>query len=259
MRELPQFKTLILVAIAEEANAFLEVAPEIFKASNLVDGLSVNLWESGDDNNRILLAEVGVGIARAALVSGILLQKIKVERIILAGLAGGLSEGLELGDVIVSTKVIQHDSIFSSRSGLRCIRPGRPMVSKPENRSHEFTTSSAILNACTDLIAKPTKNGGKVVTGVFVSGSEFMCDPSRKVALRERIPEAIGIDMEAAGVMISAEFYNVDAVVIKAVSDGVQPRSHRGLVADFKESIQLAAASAAEVALALCRNIESVE
>ncbi|MGL4667202.1 MAG: 5'-methylthioadenosine/S-adenosylhomocysteine nucleosidase, partial [Saezia sp.] len=84
----------------------------------------------------------------------------------------------------------------------------------------------------------------RAVEGVIASGDMFMSDPVQIALLRERFPQAIAVDMEAAAIAHTCHLYGTPFVVIRAISDVVtKPENH----VDFFSFLPKAAANSAKV------------
>ena len=57
----------------------------------------------------IVLVECGIGKVNAAICSTLLIQEFKVDKVLFTGVAGGLNPDINIGDIVVSTDLIEHD------------------------------------------------------------------------------------------------------------------------------------------------------
>ena len=65
---------------------------------------------TGIINNRfIVLAQSGVGKVNAALNTQYIIDTYKPDIIINTGVAGGIADGLDIGDIVIGTYLVQHD------------------------------------------------------------------------------------------------------------------------------------------------------
>ena len=67
------------------------------------------LYRGTLDGQAVLLAECGVGKVNAAALTQLFVMQ-EVERVIFTGVAGAVDPTLKVGDIIVSTDALQHDS-----------------------------------------------------------------------------------------------------------------------------------------------------
>ena len=65
---------------------------------------------TGTINNKVvILAQSGVGKVNAALNTQYIIDTYKPNIIINTGVAGGIADGLDVGDVVIGTYLVQHD------------------------------------------------------------------------------------------------------------------------------------------------------
>ena len=72
------------------------------------------------ENTECILVQSGVGKVNAARTTQILVDKYKPEAIINAGVGGSVNSELNIGDVVISKKIFQHDfdiTVFNHKKG----------------------------------------------------------------------------------------------------------------------------------------------
>ena len=157
----------------------------------------------------VVVVKCGVGKVNAALCVQILADCFEVTHVINTGIAGSLNNGLDIGDILVSEKAIQHDmdvTIFG-------YKPGQV----PGFESREFIADAAMAQAAVGAcqLANPDIH---IVKGCVVSGDQFISDDKVKQHL---INEFKGdcAEMEGASVAQAASLNNLPFVIIRAISD----------------------------------------
>ena len=60
-------------------------------------------------SKNVVLVKCGVGKVNAARTTQILIDNFDLEYVINVGTAGGLNEKIEIGDVVIAEKLVQHD------------------------------------------------------------------------------------------------------------------------------------------------------
>lgn len=155
----------------------------------------------------VVLLKSGIGKVNAALATTILNERFNPEYIINTGSAGGYSDELEVGDIVISTEVVHHDvdaTIFDYQYGQV---PGMP-VAYPADKSLIERASAAIKRL--DVSS---------VQGVIATGDSFMNDPERVNVVLEKLDGVVAMEMEAAAVAQVCYQYNKPFVIIRALSD----------------------------------------
>lgn len=157
----------------------------------------------------VVVVKCGVGKVNAALCVQILADGFEVTHVINTGIAGSLNGSLDIGDILVSEKAIQHDidvTIFG-------YKPGQV----PGFESREFIADAAMAQAAVGAcqLANPDIH---VVKGCVVSGDQFISDEKVKQHL---INEFKGdcAEMEGASIAQAASLNNLPFVIIRAISD----------------------------------------
>lgn len=175
----------------------------------------------------VLIGEMG-NLASLDTCSG-LIRELSPRHIILSGICGGLLQSLEdfrLGDVVVSDNVIYYepakvlDGTLQSRHF--------PLKSQGEE-SHRLLPVALTLAegewTANVRIGVPRPNDSnarerpKLRQGDVCSGEKVVASDTRSEELRGAHPNAVSIEMEAAGVAYACRDRATDFLVVKAVSD----------------------------------------
>jgi nucleoside phosphorylase len=152
-----------------------------------------------------------IGLNSAADATATLIDVVAPDYLIMVGICYGLHEGAQqLGDVLVCSQVrlIDHHSRTSAAE------PGLPDVIV--NRGDFASPSPRLLDRCRSATMDwpGTVHVGPMLTSNMLVNSEAVRDE-----LLRHHPEAVGGEMEAAGVYAAAERDDVDWIMIKAISD----------------------------------------
>ena len=98
----------IIFAMNEELSAL----KKYFMIDKISKIYELTFYEVNLTEKRIILVESGVGKVNAGRTAQILIDNYKPDAIYNIGVAGGIDKSLEVGDVIISTSLVQHDFIF---------------------------------------------------------------------------------------------------------------------------------------------------
>lgn len=191
----------------------------------------------------IILAASGVGAVNAACRVLEISRDYDVEGIILLGVGGGLVEGMELGDMVVAERIIQHDSRAVFDEGVFYMKPGEYLASPELAETHDpFLYTDKDLNAFC-LEADTT-----AVTGTLVTGGEFSGTVERKLFLAGIAEGANLVEMEAAGAAMAAERLRIPFACAKTVADRLTPEDGaESIIEDFHITLERAIAKSAVV------------
>jgi nucleoside phosphorylase len=184
----------------------------------------------------ILLVETGMGSsgptgALASILDAV--RDIKPSAIIMVGIAFGLKQDKQkIGEILVSRQVCCYD--------LQRVTELTPGKVDQTVRGDRVTAAPRML----DRFRGGTVGweGAKVRFGLILSGDKLVDSPALKTNLLLHEPEAIGGDMEAAGLYAAAYKGKVDWIVVKGISDWGEGKNNP----QKDENQALAAMNAAE-------------
>ena len=57
----------------------------------------------------IVLVECGIGKVNSSICTTLLVNEFNIEKLIFTGVAGGIGNDIEVGDIVISTDLVQHD------------------------------------------------------------------------------------------------------------------------------------------------------
>ena len=179
-------------------------------------------WLGTLDGIEVVLAEAGIGKVAMALVSTALAAAHAPAAIVCTGVAGGLDPALNIGDVVVGERLVQHDTGVAQAEGLAVYQAGHLPFFNPTERLG-FEVDQRLLSDIRSLLAGVTLEpidgrAPRIVGGVIVTGDVFV--NSRD--LRHRLFQEFGaaaVEMEGGALAQVAEHFSVPCVVIRALSD----------------------------------------
>lgn len=158
--------------------------------------------------HEVIVAMCGVGKVFAALCAQTMILKYNPDIIINTGVAGGLSKTLAIGDIAVSTAVVQHDMDTSPIGDPKGLISGINIIEIPADKG-----------LC-DLVLKSAKElSMRAEAGIIASGDQFVATNERKEYIVDTFG-AISCEMEGAAIGQVCYVNNKPFVVIRAISDG---------------------------------------
>jgi 5'-methylthioadenosine/S-adenosylhomocysteine nucleosidase len=166
----------------------------------------------------ITLARGGLGKAQfAAQTQHLLDTDSDWQVVVCAGAAGGLSDTLSVGDVVVATTTIEHD--FKNHFGPR-----------------RYPTFEGAPDKITDLsrISRQMVSF-KVHFGTVASGDEDVVDPKRRQVLQETMG-ALAVAWEGAGGARACAFSKMPFIEIRGITDA----ANHTAASQFETNLELA-------------------
>jgi adenosylhomocysteine nucleosidase len=160
----------------------------------------------------------GIGKVAAAITATLLIDHYQVERMLFIGVAGGLGEGVKVGDVVVADALLQHDMDAS---------PLFPRHEVPLTGLSRFPANASF----SDAVARGARTAmsgsdARVHRGLIVSGDRFVSTAAESRALREALPDALAVEMEGAAVAQVCHAFGTPLAVVRSISDRADDTAH---------------------------------
>ena len=156
----------------------------------------------------IVLTLSGIGKVNAAAATATAILKFSPDCVINTGSAGGLGQGLKVGDVVIGSETAHHDvdvTAFGYAIGHVPRMPAR------------FESDSALCAAAEKAAA--VFEHAAVHRGLIVSGDQFVHSNESVAEVRRHFIDVQAVEMEAAAIAQSCHRFGVPFVVIRAISD----------------------------------------
>jgi len=243
----PDMKNLlVMVAMEVEEKGILSH----FKSSMVQDVLLSETFNlkgkkiiAGDLN--IYIVQTGVGQVSAASNATLIMENNPIDAILLLGVAGALRGEIQIGDVVIGQKILQHDSVYSGEDGFEIMAPGKLYVSILEKeRSDPFlSTDSRFSTFIGSLLHKDKARN--IYEGTIMSGNEFVANPDRKRSIAELDARALAVEMEAVGIALVAKQLDIPFAVVKTIADRLNPDG--SITSDYNTFVNYAAQNAGRV------------
>ena len=189
------------------------------------------------EGQEVVTAVCGVGKVFAALCAQAMILRYRPECIINTGVAGTLTDRLSVGDIAVSTGVVQHDMDTSPIGDPLGLISGINKVVLPADEA-----LAKKLTACASAL------GIKTLPGIVASGDQFVASAARKAFIVGQF-DAIACEMEGAAVGQACYVNGVPFCVLRAISDSADGSSHM----DYPAFARLAAEQSVRLLLAFLR------
>ena len=193
----------IIGAMQMEVDA-LQAAMES-PASEIVSGITFITGRIG--NHDIVTAQCGIGKVFAAMCAQTMILKFNPTLIINTGVAGGIADELNIGDVVVAEKVVQHDMDTSPI--------GDPVGLISGINKIYFETDAKASEA---LAASLAKFGINTVRGTIATGDQFVSSSEKKVYLQNTFGAA-ACEMEGGSIGHVCYLNNTPFAVLRSISD----------------------------------------
>ena len=198
--------TIGIIGAMEEEVAVLKQEMDI---EETVDYASMQFCKGTLCGKDVVIVRSGIGKVNAAICAQILADKFNVDVLINTGIAGSLDAAIDIGDMVFSTDLVEHDmdaTIF-----------GDPLGQVPRMDTFSFPAEKDLIEKA--VAANEEANPDiKTFTGRIVSGDQFVSSAEVKEKLVKNF-QAKCTEMEGAAIAHAAYLNKVSCVIIRAISD----------------------------------------
>lgn len=163
-------------------------------------------YEATLNNQNIILTESGIGKTNAARTTQILIDYYKPEAIFNIGVAGGIAKNLKVGDIIISTSLVQHDFDITAFNHPKGYIP---------NIGNNIPIDNRLLNTTKTIL---DTNNISYKEGVIASGDIFCTKESMATKINTQF-NALCVEMEGASIAQTAYLSKTPCLVIRSISD----------------------------------------
>lgn len=163
-------------------------------------------YEATLNNQNIILTESGIGKTNAARTTQILIDYYKPEAIFNIGVAGGIAKNLKVGDIIISTSLVQHDFDITAFNHPKGYIP---------NIGNNIPIDNNLLNTTKTIL---DTNNISYKEGLIASGDIFCTKESMATKINTQF-NALCVEMEGASIAQTAYLSKTPCLVIRSISD----------------------------------------
>ena len=179
------------------------------KIEETIDYASMQFCKGQLCGKDVVIVRSGIGKVNAGICAQVLVDKFEVDVLVNTGIAGSLDAAIDIGDMVVSTDLVEHDmdaSIF-----------GDPIGQIPRMDTFSFPADASLVEKA--VAANQEVNPDiQTFTGRIVSGDQFISSAEAKERLVSNF-QAKCTEMEGAAIAHAAYLNGVSCVIIRAISD----------------------------------------
>lgn len=216
----------IVSPMHEELRAVLAHMPD----GSLVQRAGRDFYVGHFDGHEVVVVLSRIGKVAAATTATLLLSEFDVDRILFTGTAGGLGDGVKVGDVVVADTLLQHDMDASPLFP----RHEVPLYGRARfeaDRAMSAMLAEAARQVLAELTPTPAFAGFGITApavhrGLMVSGDRFVSTRADNDALRSAVPDALAVEMEGAALAQVCMDFGVPCGVVRTISDRADDSAH---------------------------------
>ena len=169
----------------------------------------MSFFKGAVKGTKLVLVRSGIGKVNAGICTQILASVYGVDTVINTGIAGSLNADIDIGDIVVSTSLVQYD--VDARNF------GYKLGEIPRMNIVEFPADQYLIDK-TQNVFDSLDLGIKLYKGMIATGDKFVSEDSLKAEIISNF-HAYCVEMEGAAIAQAAMLNNMACVVIRAISD----------------------------------------
>ena len=169
----------------------------------------MSFFKGAVKGTKLVLVRSGIGKVNAGICTQILASVYGVDTVINTGIAGSLNADIDIGDIVVSTSLVQYD--VDARNF------GYKLGEIPRMNIVEFPADQYLIDK-TQNVFDSLGLGIKLYKGMVATGDKFVSEDSLKAEIISNF-HAYCVEMEGAAIAQAAMLNNMACVVIRAISD----------------------------------------
>lgn len=169
----------------------------------------LNFIKGKINNTEVVLVEAGIGKVNAARTTQILIDNFNINVIINVGSAGSSNDELDIGDIVIGNRIVQHDFDITAF--------GHPK-GYISNVGQFVESDIELIEKMKQTISKIRNNEFKIKIGTIASGDIFCTEVKMKEKIRTKF-NSDAIEMEGAAIAQVCKLDNIPFLVIRSISD----------------------------------------
>ncbi len=199
-------KTIGIIGAMEVEIAILK---EKMEDVRIIKKASMEFYEGTLAGRKVVVVRSGIGKVNAGICAQILVDVFSVDAIINTGIAGSLNKDINIGDIVLSTDVVQHDMDATGFGYRKGQIPQMPVF---------FFNADEKLRRLAAEVCKEVNPDIQVFEGRIASGDQFVCAQDVKNGIVAEF-SAYATEMEGAAIGQAAYLNEVPFLIIRAISD----------------------------------------
>jgi len=198
------------------------------------DKLRLQITVGNLSGKEVALVKCGIGKVNAAVCTQILIDQYDVGCVINTGVAGAISKELNIGDVVVSKDLVQHDFDTSATGDVLGVIPGL--------NADSFLADTKLINAAKKAGEAVLSDKHKLFVGRIATGDQFISTREQKQKIDSNF-NAMCAEMEGGAIAQACFINKIPFVVIRAISD----KADEAATMSFEQFIEFAAKNSAGI------------
>lgn len=177
-------------------------------------------------NVRCVVAFSKWGKVAATITATLLIQEFAVTDLFFIGTAGALADGLKVGDIVISKRLVQHDldarpiiSRFEIPLLSRVYIDSDPDLTALAGRAVSNLINKGVKNMVGEEAVKEFNLNPTLYFGDVASGDQFISSIEKRDEILGFLPDVLCVEMEGAAVAQVCLEFGTPFTVIRTISD----------------------------------------
>lgn len=207
-----------------------EIAPllTLYREYECIDVGGNTYYKITYKHNQIVIAYSKIGKVHAALSVTTMILRFGCEKIIFSGVAGGLANGLKVGDLVLATSLCQHDVDISAFGHAKGFIPEGKLFYDSDKQLCDMAKEVAASMKLT------------IKEGVVASGDQFIANGQIKDSIVKEYG-AIAVEMEGASVACVCDNFKIPFCIFRSISDSADGEASVSFDAFLESSAKISA------------------
>lgn len=178
------------------------------------------------NNVRCVVAFSKWGKVAATITATLLIQEFGVTDLFFIGTAGALADGLKVGDIVISNRLVQHDldarpiiSRFELPLLNRVYVDSDPELTEVAGKAVTNLIERGVVSMVGEEAVKEFNLNPTLHFGDIASGDQFINSIEKRNEILSLLPDVLCVEMEGAAVAQVCLEFGVPFTVIRTISD----------------------------------------
>ena len=188
----------IIVAVDEEREAILNIMTDV-KVEQIYN---LRFLRGKKKKKDCILVKSGIGKVNAARTTQVMIHNFDIQYIINLGTGGSINGMLNIGDIVISKQVVQHDFDITAFNHKKGYIP---------NVGVYIESDKMLINIASNVITEGVK-------GVIATGDIFCSENNMAKKINDKFG-ALCVEMEGASIAQVCYLCNIPFIIIRSISD----------------------------------------
>lgn len=219
----------IITAMNEEREAILNIMQDV----QVVQFYNLRFFRGTILGKNCILVKCGVGKVNAARTTQIMLDNFDIQYVLNLGSGGSVNPLLNIGDVVIGKRVVQHDFDITAFGHSKGYITGV---------GNYVICDRGLVNQFEKIAKELSDRMYQIRIGVVATGDIFLTDIGMKDKIHSKFNADV-VDMECAAIAQTCYLDNVPFIVVRSVSDTPDGKN----AATFDDNLKLASKRCASI------------